>query len=53
MMGGGFGGCVIALVKEDKMDEVIKRVKDAYWNKLNIGMNVYITQIEDGTRILS
>lgn len=52
MMGGGFGGCVIALVKEDEMDAVIKRMKDAYFNKMNIGMNVYITQIQDGTRIL-
>lgn len=52
MMGGGFGGCVIALVKEEEMDAVIKRMKDAYFNKMNIGMNVYITQIQDGTRII-
>lgn len=52
MMGGGFGGCVITLVKEEHMNDVIKRIKDAYWSKMNIGMNVYITQIEDGTRIL-
>ncbi|WP_304062298.1 galactokinase [Pedobacter glucosidilyticus] len=53
MMGGGFGGCVISLVKEAHLDEVIKRVKEAYFNKLNKGMNVYISQIEDGTRILA
>lgn len=53
MMGGGFGGCVISLVKEEHLDEVIKRVKEAYFNKLNKGMNVYISQIEDGTRILA
>ncbi|MFD1632000.1 galactokinase [Pseudopedobacter beijingensis] len=52
MMGGGFGGCVIALVKESEIDSVIKRMKDHYFQKLNKGMNVYITQIEDGTRIL-
>ena len=53
MMGGGFGGCVITLVKEADIDNVVKRIKDAYWNKMNIGMNVYITQIEEGTHIIS
>lgn len=53
MMGGGFGGCVITLVKEDDLDNVVKRIKDAYWNKMNIGMNVYITQIENGTHIVN
>ncbi|MBD3749706.1 MAG: galactokinase [Sphingobacteriales bacterium] len=52
MMGGGFGGCVISLVKEDELENIVKRIKEAYWNKMNIGMNVYITQIEDGTHIL-
>lgn len=52
MMGGGFGGCVIALVKESEVDQVVKRMKDLYFQKMNKGMNVYITQIEDGTRIL-
>ena len=51
MMGGGFGGCVISLIKEDELEGIVKRIKEAYWNKMNIGMNVYITQIEDGTNI--
>ncbi len=53
MMGGGFGGCVISLVKEDQLEGIVQRIKEAYFNKMNIGMNVYITQIEDGTHILS
>ncbi|MEO5911692.1 MAG: galactokinase [Pelobium sp.] len=52
MMGGGFGGCVITLVKEEELEGIVKRIKEAYWNKINIGMNVYITQIEDGTHIV-
>src|SRR5690606_3347191 len=52
MMGGGFGGCVIALVKETEMEGIINRMKDAYFQKWDIGMNVYITQIQDGTRIV-
>lgn len=53
MMGGGFGGCVITLVKEDQLEGIVKRIKEAYFNKMNIGMNVYITQIENGTHIIS
>ena len=53
MMGGGFGGCVISLVKEDDLDGIVKRIKEAYYTKMGIGMNVYITQIEDGTQILA
>lgn len=52
MMGGGFGGCVITLVKEDGLEGIVTRMKEAYFNKMNIGMNVYITQIEDGTHII-
>ena len=52
MMGGGFGGCVISLVKEDELEAIVKRIKEAYWNKTKIEMNVYITQIEDGTHIV-
>jgi galactokinase len=52
MMGGGFGGCVISLVKENELEDIIKRIKEAYWNKMSIGMNVYITQIEDGSHIV-
>lgn len=52
MMGGGFGGCVISLVKEDELEAIVKRIKEAYWNKMSIGMNVYITQIEEGTHIV-
>ena len=53
MMGGGFGGCVITLVKEEDLEGIVKRMKESYYNKMNIGMNVYITQIEDGTHIVN
>lgn len=52
MMGGGFGGCVITLIKENQLEEIVQRIKEAYFNKMNIGMNVYITQIEEGTHII-
>ncbi len=53
MMGGGFGGCVISLIKEDAIEEVTKRVKNIYKEKLNKDMNVYITHIEKGTHVVA
>ena len=30
MMGGGFGGCTLNLVKKGALDEVVNKVKNAY-----------------------
>ncbi|HET8828990.1 MAG TPA: galactokinase, partial [Pelobium sp.] len=35
MMGGGFGGCVISLVKEDQLEGIVQRIKEAYFSKMN------------------
>ncbi|RFM28841.1 galactokinase [Deminuibacter soli] len=52
MMGGGFGGCVITLMQEDKIDEVTARISKAYKQALNMDLKVYITQIENGSSVL-
>lgn len=53
MMGGGFGGCTINLIKEDAVDELADRVGKAYSEVFNREMKVYISTIQDGTSILS
>lgn len=35
MMGGGFGGCVIALVEKDSIEEIVKPWKEEYNRKFN------------------
>jgi galactokinase len=52
MMGGGFGGCTINIVKEDKMEEVIKYAGEKYRMKFQKELKSYIVQIEDGTAII-
>ena len=52
VMGGGFGGCTINLVKEDKMDEFIKGATEAYEKEFHIKMKVYDVVISDGARKL-
>ena len=52
MMGGGFGGCVIALVQTAKVEAVYSRINTAYQNKFGRNMGKYLMQIGDGTRLL-
>ena len=52
MMGGGFGGCVIALVQTTKVEEVFNRINNEYQNKFGRSMGKYLMQIGDGTRLL-
>jgi galactokinase len=52
MMGGGFGGCVIALVQTTNVEDVYNRINTAYQNTFGRNMGKYPMQIGDGTRLL-
>ena len=52
MMGGGFGGCVIALVQTTSVEDVYNRINTAYQNKFGRNMGKYLMHIGDGTRLL-
>lgn len=52
MMGGGFGGCTINLVKEDMIEELITAVQPAYEKAMNLSLSYYIASIENGTEII-
>jgi galactokinase len=51
MMGGGFGGCTINLVREEAIDELVERIAPLYLRAMNKEMKVYIGQIENGTSL--
>lgn len=53
MMGGGFGGCTINIVKEDAIDPLIHELTESYQKAMNRKLTAYIAQIEDGTSLLS
>jgi galactokinase len=53
MMGGGFGGCTINLIKEHAVDRVIKEVSKSYEEEMQQEATAYITQTEDGTSIIN
>ncbi len=52
MMGGGFGGCTINLVKADFVEEFIKNMKEAYKIAFDIELPCYVTSPENGVEIL-
>lgn len=52
MMGGGFGGCTINLIKTDAIDELYSRLSISYENKTNIKLEMYSVVTANGTEIL-
>ncbi len=52
MMGGGFGGCTINLIKEEGVDAMIEQVTKNYNEEMNLDAKAYVTNIENGTNIL-
>ena len=52
VMGGGFGGCTINLVKTELYDGFIKRATESYEQKFKIKPKIYDVIIKDGARKL-
>jgi len=52
MMGGGFGGCTINLVREEAIDQLVADLTPAYAKAMNKELKVYIGQIENGTSLI-
>ncbi|HEY9006826.1 galactokinase [Ohtaekwangia sp.] len=53
VMGGGFGGCTINLVKKDEVGSFLSAVRPAYAEKFGIALETYIVNIKDGTSVTS
>jgi len=52
MMGGGFGGCTINIVKEEAIDSLVQNVSADYQQAMNLELTHYIAVIEDGTTLI-
>lgn len=52
MMGGGFGGCTINIIKSDQVDQITAAVKKTYTEKTNRDLQVYKVSIEEGTHVV-
>jgi galactokinase len=53
MMGGGFGGCTINIIKDEAIDDLIENLTASYAQKFNLKLDAYIVETGDGsTQIL-
>jgi galactokinase len=53
MMGGGFGGCTINLVKEDAIEALVSETTVAYKKSMNKVLKAHVAKIETGSNLLS
>lgn len=51
MMGGGFGGCTINIVKEEAIEELTGKLTKDYKAAMGMELSAYIVQTEDGSSI--
>jgi galactokinase len=51
MMGGGFGGCTINIIKKSAVEEITKELTASYTQKMHKELAMYITSIEQGTHV--
>lgn len=52
MMGGGFGGCTINIVKEEAIEELVASIMPHYEKHTQKPLSYYIASIEDGTSVI-
>lgn len=53
MMGGGFGGCTLNLIRKDKKDEIIQELTNLYHLQFSINLKSYAVNLSDGTEKLN
>jgi galactokinase len=53
MMGGGFGGCTLNIIKSDEAKNIINEITQAYLLKTSKQLQHYIVSIEDGASVVS
>ena len=51
MMGGGFGGCTINLIKKGYEADLKKKIKELYFDKFQIELKIYDVKISNGTTL--
>lgn len=52
MMGGGFGGCTINLIRKDRVDKVTESVLSEYQKQTGIVPEAYPVQISNGVELI-
>jgi galactokinase len=52
MTGGGFGGCIVALVKPDRVDALVSHLETVYPAKVGKKPEIFVTTATDGAKVV-
>jgi galactokinase len=52
MMGGGFGGCTINIVKNECINSLTKYISEKYLQAMNLPLTVIVANVEEGTGVV-
>lgn len=53
MMGGGFGGCTINLVKRNEVESFVQTIRESYKKTFAIDMDHYVVKVSEGTGLVT
>ncbi|RLD76453.1 MAG: galactokinase [Bacteroidetes bacterium] len=53
MMGGGFGGCTINLVKRENLEDFYETIKTGYLQTTGVETEIHVVKIANGTGVLN
>lgn len=52
MMGGGFGGCTINIVKDEEIDGLIEKLSELYVKEFGLKLDAYVVETGNGSQII-
>jgi len=52
MMGGGFGGCTINIVKDEAIEELTTKLTQLYHNQFGLNLSTYVVETGNGSEIV-
>ncbi|NTD97498.1 galactokinase [Agrobacterium tumefaciens] len=52
MMGGGFGGCTINIVKDEEIDALISEVSALYEKEFGLSLDAYVVETANGSALI-
>ena len=52
MMGGGFGGCTINIVKQENIESFSEKIKENYLKETGVKLEIYTVKITNGTGLI-
>jgi galactokinase len=53
MMGGGFGGCTINLIKSNDLEEIYESFSQQYQAVMGKSLKMYVTMPSQGTQLVN